>query len=288
MRDFKIAPSNQKAALPEPQGQEKISFVSESTIDFAVKKNPAVSESVMVIGNVDPKCPYCDFLFAKKPNRQRKCPNCKKTIFVRTVGNGARALLTEDQLNQYTEHCKRLIEQRERKRQEERESDPEYKSMESELAEKWRKQPSVDDIEWGLLNRQLIDHARNGDWGLYRNTKLEMARVLWRKRGEFEKALKIYLEICYLDINGPNNTGGVSVELLREFPPFDPKQGFILPGIVEDVEDMIEGLEMPLNQIKGIFFEIATSNFNNLKLPITPDKAWEELQRALDFIDESK
>ena len=35
----------------------------------------------------------------------------------------------------------------------------------------------------------------------------------------------MYFEVCYLDLNGPNNMAGVTdAQLLKRFPPWDPKQ----------------------------------------------------------------
>ena len=32
---------------------------------------------------VDPRCPYCEVVISPAPQRKRKCPSCKKTIFVK-------------------------------------------------------------------------------------------------------------------------------------------------------------------------------------------------------------
>jgi predicted Zn-ribbon and HTH transcriptional regulator len=41
-------------------------------------------------------CPYCNFAFVKRPQRNRKCPNCQSKIILRD-GN----LLSEDQAEDY-------------------------------------------------------------------------------------------------------------------------------------------------------------------------------------------
>lgn len=42
------------------------------------------------------QCPYCKFIFDKKPKRNRKCPNCQSKIILRN-----HQLLTEQEANQY-------------------------------------------------------------------------------------------------------------------------------------------------------------------------------------------
>lgn len=65
-------------------------------------------------------------------------------------------------------------------------------------------EPSESDIEWHLLLDELIEHAKNNQWGLYSNTILRMAEHLYKLK-EFDQSLRKYLNVLYLDINGPNN-----------------------------------------------------------------------------------
>ena len=134
------------------------------------------------------------------------------------------------------------------------------------------------DIKWGLLNKHLLEYSENNDWGLYRNTRFEMAEIL-RKEMKLRGALKTYLEVCYFDLNGPMNRGGTDdPEILKEFPVFDPKSAFIAPGIIDRVKIISKKLRMNLNQIKEIFISHNEKLWRNLKLPISPEKAWKDLE----------
>jgi Zn finger protein HypA/HybF involved in hydrogenase expression len=43
-------------------------------------------------------CPYCKTLLNKFPSRKTKCPNCKKSIFVKRLDNlDIKNLVTEEQ-----------------------------------------------------------------------------------------------------------------------------------------------------------------------------------------------
>ena len=76
---------------------------------------------------------------------------------------------------------------------------------------------------WSQLNQELLGHAIHPDWGPFRDAKLEMADIL-RIEGNHAHALGLYLEACCFDLNGPNNSGGITErELLRQFPPWNPR-----------------------------------------------------------------
>jgi hypothetical protein len=53
------------------------------------------------------------------------------------------------------------------------------------------KEPSENDIKWGLLNRELIEDGQDGNWGFYRNARFAMAEIL-RKELRLNEALRIY------------------------------------------------------------------------------------------------
>ena len=71
----------------------------------------------------------------------------------------------------------------------------------SRLAKQFSRAPSENDVKWGLLNKEVTEHAVNGMWGLYRNTRFQMAELL-RKEGKLKQALFTYCWVCYLDLNG--------------------------------------------------------------------------------------
>lgn len=138
------------------------------------------------------------------------------------------------------------------------------------------------DSTWRTLNARLIEHARRGDWGLYRSARFEMAEIL-RKEMKFDQALRTYLEVCYLDLNGPNNTGGINNrELLKEFPPFDPeKTAFLAPGVINVVKRMMKKSELSEDMVMSIFIEHNSRVERSLKLPLSPDECWSPLKKEL-------
>jgi len=144
------------------------------------------------------------------------------------------------------------------------------------------KEPSDNDVRWGLLNKQIIENAKNGDWGLYRNTRFQMAEIL---RGEmkFKDALRTYLEVCYLDLNGVRNVDRMNdSEILKEFPPFDPKESaFLAPGVIDLIKRIVLKLNLGKKEIKRIFVEHNSRSEKFLRLPLSVEKAWQSLEKEI-------
>lgn len=108
-----------------------------------------------------------------------------------------------------------------------------------------------------------------------------MARIL-ENENKPERALQVYLEICYLDINGPSNTGCMTdANLLKKYPPFDAKEGIFAPAIVETVKKLAGELDIQNDQIEEMFSKVAETNHINLRLPVPPTKAWDLLYQEL-------
>jgi hypothetical protein len=108
-----------------------------------------------------------------------------------------------------------------------------------------------------------------------------MAQLL-RKEKRLELSLRTYLELCYLDLNGPMNPGAiVDPELKKQFPPFDVKMAFLAPGIILGIKKILKNTGLDVEQAKVIFFDIANVNHRALKLPVSPSVAWSQIEIAL-------
>ena len=231
------------------------------------------------IGNPDAICPHCDQHLDKMPGRKKKCPHCGQFMFVRTrPGDGQRVLVTQDQAEQIEEqwsitngtHAEYLANRQR------------FADEKARLAERFGKEPSNNDVTWSLLNQDMMKYAAQNQWGLFRNAKFEMAEIL-RKEARIDNALETYLEVCYLDLNGPSNMGGIDdPQLLKEFPPWDPKHlGELAPGIVDRVAKIIKKTGASQNDLEIMFFSRATKLSNSLHLPVAPSRAWRRIKEAL-------
>lgn len=250
----------------------------ESPESIAEEKQEISKPNLTEIGNIDPLCPYCSVAIIKKPSRKSKCPHCGQYIYVRTRPiDRQRVLVTLEQASeieaQWTNFPRSYIRDN---------VDP--KEIEIAKNEYFKKKGVVlsdTDAKWYFLNRKLLEHSKNADWGLYRNTRLSMGSVLEHDHRNIEKALHTYLEVCYIDINGPRNLSGLSdPQLLKEFPPFSSEESLLAPAVVMKISELSGMLHLKHNDIKTIFMEAAGTVFRNLKLPVTPVQAWEQFEKV--------
>jgi hypothetical protein len=109
-----------------------------------------------------------------------------------------------------------------------------------------------------------------------------MVKILKNDKNN-EAALRTLLEVCYIDLNGPNNTGGTrNPYLLSQFPPFDPKRlAVTYPGIISLVHEICAINNFSKEEVKKMFLDIADINFKSLKLPVVPIEAWNKLSEEL-------
>lgn len=148
---------------------------------------------------------------------------------------------------------------------------------------------SKNDQKWKKFNHSLMKEAQRMNWGLYRCIRFDMARFLEREN-KLQNALETYLEVLYLDQNGPSNCDSISndPELLKEYPPFDPKTALVAPGIVNRVRIVKKKSDIKLKKIKEIFFQHNKRVYKSLKLPIIPKKAWVRIEKEIRIIEENR
>jgi len=230
-------------------------------------------------GNTEPVCPYCEADLEKMPGRKKKCPNCGEFIYVRTrPSDKKKILIREDQIliiEELWAIANDTYEQFLVKRKA-------YDDEKERLRLKFGKEPSENDIRWARLNKGLIKHAKEFQWGFYRNARLSMGDILKKESKELE-ALDTYLEVCYIDINGPNNCGTRDPQILKEYPPFNPKDAFLAPGVINYIHRLLENNNLTVAQAEERFLKVAQRSKQTLKLPVDASNAWKILEK--EFCD---
>lgn len=225
------------------------------------------------VGNIEPICPYCSHALNKMPGRKKKCPSCAQFIYVRTCPQErVKILIREEQIETIEEnwaitngtHEQFLAEKQNRK------------STKAKLVSQGNAAPTELDVNWEQLKSSLPELALDFKWGLYRNARLGMGDIL-KKKEELSEALDTYLEVCFIDLNGPNNCGTKDPELLKMYPPFNPESAFLAPGVLGYIDKLADKLQLEPNDLKARFINRASSVGRELKLPILPNKAWGKL-----------
>ncbi|MDP3478202.1 MAG: hypothetical protein Q8R88_00420 [Desulfoprunum sp.] len=229
------------------------------------------------IGNTEPICPYCDAAIDKMPGRKKKCPSCGEFIYVRTrPSDKKKILIREDQISAVEEQWaiangthEQFLAIREA-----------YEKEKDVLRNKFGSDPSENDIRWSILNKELLKHAQKFQWGFYRNARLAMGDILKKESKDLE-ALDTYMEVCYLDVNGPNNCCTRDPEILRDYPPFDPKMAFVAPGVIGYIDNIIGNYRLTQEQVEQRFIKVAERIHKSLKLPVVPERAWKILKKEI-------
>ena len=129
-------------------------------------------------------------------------------------------------------------------------------------------------MKWGVYNERTLILASNRQWGLYRNNKLDMAKLL-QKENRHKQAIHTFFEICYLDLNGCRNMPqGLSQKELKEFKinDFDPKTAFLAPGIISMLK---------ASELKKQFIDICNKTKPLQDMPISSENAWKTLEKEL-------
>jgi hypothetical protein len=147
------------------------------------------------------------------------------------------------------------------------------------------KEPAEKDVVLEIIDNVGYHHFKNLDMGLFRNTILCKGDI-FKSSGDLRNALISYLELCYIDLNGPNNCGGSKdhPELLKKYPPFNPQNPvdtFLAPGILDYINQINKELNLTKEQIKEIFFDHNLIIEKSRKLPLPVQDAWERLEPRL-------
>jgi hypothetical protein len=140
------------------------------------------------------------------------------------------------------------------------------------------------DRQMNRLIAQARLHLRKGDWLRYRESRLDMAS-LQRRRGHLLEALALYLDVWYLDTNGPRDSeAGESVAMLgTEDPPFDPQRALSRSPARRPVRKLMHALDLQPRHVQTLFLDTAGPTHRTLDLPLSPTEAWQRIGPELLF-----
>jgi hypothetical protein len=148
------------------------------------------------------------------------------------------------------------------------------------LEEKFGRPPSEADTARAYLDQKAFDYANHRQWGLYRNTRLSMAALL-EQEGKLRPALRHYLKVCYLDINGAQNRIQIVTDGKTTIGPghdFVREHAFLAPALVAKITEVILTLKLDEHEVRDDFVHFAGCEVLGLRLtpPLSTERAWEE------------
>ena len=133
------------------------------------------------------------------------------------------------------------------------------------------------------LYKLMIKHAKNHELGLYRCDRYDLA-LLHKSKKEYFEALLLFLEVFYLDINGPQNVGHMfdpELDKGRKTKEWDPRHTFIAPAVIYYCQLMMKRTKTPIESVKKTFAQAMLTHFENFKLPISPEEAWPRIENNI-------
>lgn len=233
------------------------------------------------IGETERVCPHCHELLDTEPSLKAQCPHCGRIVYKRKRPYDKKDILvTRDQLEEVEEQWAIVSGEHEKYQRE--------KKRKKKIAKRIKKQtgenPPTEKVELEALIERAEELEKNGDWGLARNKKVEIAEFL-EENSRNKEAIRVYIEVCYLDANGPRNVGNLSTEEEKRERAFSQDLAFISPGIIKKIARLMRKLDLKPNELKQSYLEIANDTEQRLidvTLPRKPRKAWLEFRAMLN------
>lgn len=211
------------------------------------------------------ECPYCFGTLKKIPGSKTKCPHCLKYMYVKTNEDNIKNVVTEEESDRINKAWAEKL-------------GLEYST---EVDEEKVEEEDLDfETKIDNLKKELNLLNQNNNFASYTIKMLYMGDLV-KKEGNLLEALKIYLEVCYLDLNGPNNRGEISPELLEEFPVFDATLGLLAPAIIGYIKKISKKLNISIDELKNLFFNNSFDLKPIFNLPISKDRAWIKIKKEL-------
>lgn len=228
------------------------------------------------LGGTGPACPCCGHDFGVMPKRRRTCPACGQVIYSRKRAlDGVKVLLTEAQARDGEGQAALAELAREG-------ADAALSALVATLRAREGEVPSAEQVVAAYLESAATAQAHLHNWGLFRNARFRLAESCARQ-GRTAAALRLLLEVTILDLNGAHNCGTRNPEVLRRFPPFDPRLAFIAPGIVRRTAAAASKLGLSVDGIRAVFDDVVRVVSPDLGLPRAGESMWGVLERALAF-----
>jgi len=146
-------------------------------------------------------------------------------------------------------------------------------------------------IRRASYQRQESDSIKEGNLARFRSARLSMALLLEEEVETDEellrKTLATHLELCYIDLNGPQESTERERELNNE-APFNPNQGVLVSSIVNITNVYIEQLGLTRAETKSLFLKHSSRHLTGINMPLKAEDGWNKLEPNLIFKHEDR
>lgn len=226
------------------------------------------------LGVAAPACPYCGRDLGVMPKRRRTCPACGRVVHARKRAlDDAKVLLTEEQARE-SQGQAALVELAQAGA-----TDADLSTLVAELRDRHGEAPSAEQVVAQHLVSAATAHAHVHNWGLFRHARLGLA-ASFARQGRSDEELRLLLEVTILDLNGPRNCGTRDLEVLRRYPPFDPRRAVVAPGILRRAAVAAAKLGLSVEGVRLIFDDVVRVVCPDVGLTRSGASMWGALERA--------
>ena len=141
-------------------------------------------------------------------------------------------------------------------------------------------------IRRNLYERQGLEGIKEGNFARFRDARLGIALLLEEEaetdEEKLRKTLATHLEVCYIDLNGPQYSTTRERECSHE-APFEPRQSLLTSGIVDITNVYIERLGLTRADTEALFHKHNGRHLSGLTMPLSIDEGWNQLAPHLVF-----
>lgn len=254
---------------------------SYASSEIAAPKKLAPS-ALIPIGRTDSLCPYCGAEQKPRPKAKKKCRECGGFIYVRKRPlDEQRVLLKDTDLEQLDEQ-KAIAGGYHAEFLKQKEKNDAAKRL---LGEKLGRPPDEVEIAIVVQSEDMDEYIKQGNYGMFRNALYDLANALDTK-GHYLQALKAYLQLYYVDYNGPGNIGS-GADSVRKLYAWRPSDSGVLPP--SDAVRSIVELNLGESEVKRLFISEAAAIKERLGTPLAPEEVWSKFSRRLfDWVAEER
>ncbi len=211
-------------------------------------------------------CPNCKEKVDKMPVSKCKCSLCKKDILIKnSIFTGEKVALTIQE-NAEMNDIKNERVRRNFINNTIANSQLDINNIRRTVDEKG---VTIENVLIDEIKEIAIKNKESNDYGIYRCNLLDIGKI-HERIGELEKALEIYLKVCYYDLNGASNS----------YRPFDSEDIFLAPAVIGWINKIIKKLNLSEEDVEAKFRKVMSESKED-GMFMKDNIAWKCMKKAL-------
>ncbi|MCC3868648.1 TerB N-terminal domain-containing protein [Terrisporobacter mayombei] len=214
-------------------------------------------------------CPYCKEKVEKLPVSKGKCTKCKNDILIKnSIFTGVKIALTKEEnelmVNIRNERARRhfidnIINNLPI-------SAKEVKKVVS------KRNITIEEALIEEIEKISVNEKLNNNMGIYRCYIMDRGRI-YEKMGNLKEALKLYMLVCYYDLNGATNGGSIGLG-------YDKNQIFLAPAVIDWIKKITKSLKLSEEDLYNLLNQVIKDKKEN-EMFINDNVVWKCMYKAI-------